>query len=58
MLRDIFNLKHRSLHAIHDPTDAKLLARLRLRISPSSDYKFRNGSQTANNFDDRIIKKA
>lgn len=57
MLREIFKLKQRFLHAIHDPRDTKLIAKLRLRISPSRGYEFRDGSQTENNFDDRIIKK-
>ena len=33
MLKDFFNLKQKSLFAIHDPAGVKLLSRLRLKFS-------------------------
>ena len=33
MFKEFFNLKQRSLFAIHDPAGGKLLLRLRLKLS-------------------------
>ena len=42
MLKDFFNLKQKSLFAIHDPAGVKLLSRLRLKFSHLNEYKFRH----------------
>ena len=42
MLNDFFNLKQRSVFAIHDPADVKLLSRLRLKFSNLNEHKFRS----------------
>ena len=38
MLKDFFNLKQKSLFAIHDPTGVKLLSRLRLKFSHLNEH--------------------
>ena len=40
MLKDFFDLKQKSLFAIHDPADVKLLSRLRLKFSHLNEDKF------------------
>ena len=40
MLKDFFNLKQKSLFAIHDPAGVKLLSRLRLKISHLNEHEF------------------
>ena len=40
MLKDFFNLKQKSLFAIHDPAGVKLLSRLRLKYSHLNEHKF------------------
>ena len=40
MLKDIFNLKQKSLFTIPDPVGVKLLPRLRLRFSHLNEHKF------------------
>ena len=40
MLKDFFNLKQKSLFAIHDPAGVKLLSRLRLKFSHLNEDKF------------------
>ena len=40
MLKDFFNLKQKSLFAIHDPAGVKLLSRLRLKFSHLNEHKF------------------
>ena len=42
MLKDFFNLKQKSLFAIHDPADLKFLSRLRLKFSHLNEHKFRH----------------
>ena len=42
MLKDFFNLKQKSLFAIHDPAGVKLLSRLRLKFSHLNEHKFRH----------------
>ena len=42
MLKDFFNLKQKSLFAIHDWTGIKLLARLRLKFNHLNEHKFRH----------------
>ena len=42
MLKDFFNLKQKSLFAIHDPAGVKLLSRLPLKFSHLNEYKFRH----------------
>ena len=39
MLKDFFNLKQKSLFAIHDPTGVKLLSKLRLKFSHLNEHK-------------------
>ena len=41
MLKDFFNLKEKSLFAIHDRAGIKLLSRLRLKFSHLNEHKFR-----------------
>ena len=41
MFKEFFNLKQRSLYAIHDPVGVKLLSRLRLKFSHLNQHKFR-----------------
>ena len=45
MLKDIFNLKQKSLFAIPDPAGVKLLSRLRLKFSHLNEHKFRHNSK-------------
>ena len=40
MLKDFFNLKQKSLFAIHDPAGVKLLSRLRLEFSHMKEHNF------------------
>ena len=40
MLKDFFNLKQKSLFAIHDPAGVKSLSRLRLKFSHMNEHKF------------------
>ena len=40
MFKDFFNLKQKSLFAIHDPAGVKLLSRVRLRFSHLNEHKF------------------
>ena len=42
MLKDFFNLKQKSLFAIHDSAGVKLLSRLRLKFSHLNEHKFRH----------------
>ena len=41
VLKELFNLKQKSLFAIHDPADVKLLSRLRSKCSNLNEHKFR-----------------
>ena len=47
MLKDFFNLKQKSLFAIHDPAGVKLLSRLRLKFSHLNEHKFRHNFKDA-----------
>ena len=47
MLKDLFNLKQKSLFAIHDPAGVKLLSRLRLKFSNLNEHKFRHNFKDA-----------
>ena len=47
MLKDFFNLKQKSLFAIHDPIGVKLLSRLRLKFSHLNEHKFRHNFKDA-----------
>ena len=47
MLKDFFNLKQKSLFAIHDPAAVKLLSRLRLKFSHLNEHKFRHDFKDA-----------
>ena len=47
MLKDFFNLKQKSLFAIHDPAGVKLLSRLRLKFSHLNEHKFRHDFKDA-----------
>ena len=47
MLMDLFNLKQKSLFAIHDPAGVKLLLRLRLTFSQLNENKFRHNFKDA-----------
>ena len=40
MLKDLFNLKQKSLLAIHDLVGIKLLSRLRVKFSHLNEHKF------------------
>ena len=40
MFKDFFNLKQKSLFAIHDPAGVKLLSRVGLRFSHLNEHKF------------------
>ena len=40
MFKEFFNLKQKSLFAIHDPVGAKLLSGLRLKFSHLNKHKF------------------
>ena len=40
MLKNFFNLKQKSLFAIHDPAVAKLLSRLQLKFSHLNEHEF------------------
>ena len=42
MFKEFFNLKQRSLFALHDPLGVKLLSRLRLKFSHLHKHKFRH----------------
>ena len=47
MLKDFFNLKQKSLFAIHDLPGVKLLPKLRLRFSHLNEHKFRHNFKDA-----------
>ena len=47
MLKDFFNLKEKSLFAIHDRAGIKLLSRLRLKFSHLNEHKFRHNFKDA-----------
>ena len=47
MFKEFFNLKQRSLFAIHDPVDSKVLSRLRLKFSHLNKHKFRHNFKDA-----------
>ena len=47
MLKDFFNMKQKSLFAIHDPAGVKLLSRLRLKFSHLNEHKFRHNFKDA-----------
>ena len=47
MLKDIFNLKQKSLFAVHDPADVKFFSRLRLKFSHLNEHKFRHNFKNA-----------
>ena len=47
MLKDFFNLKQKSLFAIHDSADVKLMSRLRLKFSHLNEHKFRHNFKDA-----------
>ena len=47
ILKDFFNLKQKSLFAIHDPAGVKLLSRLRLKFSHLKEHKFRHNFKDA-----------
>ena len=47
MLKDFFNLKEKSLFAIHDRAGIKLLSRLRLKFSHLNEHKFRHNFKNA-----------
>ena len=47
MLKDFFNLKQKSLFAIHDPPGVKLLSRLKLKFSHLNEHKFRHNFKDA-----------
>ena len=47
MFKEFFNLKQRSLFAIHDPVGVKLLSRLRLKFSHLNEHKFRHNFKDA-----------
>ena len=47
MLKDFFNLKQKSLFAIHDPAGVKLLLSLRLKFSHLNEHKFRHNLKDA-----------
>ena len=47
MFKDSFNLKQKSLFAIHDPAGVKLLSRLRLKFSHLNEHKFRHNFKDA-----------
>ena len=47
MLKDFFNLKQKSLFAIHDLAGVKLLSRLRLKFSHLNEHKFRHNFKDA-----------
>ena len=47
MLKDFFNLKQKTLFAIHDPAGVKLLSRLRLKFSHLNEHKFRHNFKDA-----------
>ena len=42
LLKDFFNLKQKSLFAIHNPAGVKLLSRLRLKLSHLNEHKYRH----------------
>ena len=53
MLKDFFNVKQKSLFAIHDSARFKLLLRLRLKFSHLNEHKFRhNFKDTVNPMSD------
>ena len=47
MLKDFFNLKQKSLFAIHDPAGVKLLSRLRLKFSHLNEQKLSHNFKDA-----------
>ena len=47
MLKDVLNLKQKSLFAIPDPAGVKLLSRLRLKFSHLNEHKFRHNFKDA-----------
>ena len=47
ILKDVFNLKLKSLFAIHDPAGVKLLSRLRLKFSHLIEHKFQHNFKNA-----------
>ena len=47
MLKDFFNLKQKSLLAIHDPAGVRLLSRLRLKFSHLNEHKHRHNFKDA-----------
>ena len=47
MFKEFFNLKQRSLFALHDPLRVKLLSRLRLKFSHLHKHKFRHNFKDA-----------
>ena len=47
MLKDFFNLKQKSLLAIHDPAGVRLLSRLRLKFSHLNEHKRRHNFKDA-----------
>ena len=47
MLKDFFNLKQKSLFAVHDPAGVKLFWRLRLKFGHLDEHKFRHNFKNA-----------
>ena len=47
MLKHFFNLRQKSLFAIHDPASVKLLSSLRLKFSHLNEHKFRHNFEDA-----------
>ena len=47
IFKEFFNLKQKSLFAIHDPVGVKLLSRLQLKFSHLSEHKFRHSFKDA-----------
>ena len=47
MLKDFFNLKQKSLFAMHDPPGIKLFSRQRLKFSHLNEHKFRHDFKDA-----------
>lgn len=47
MFKDFFNLKRKSLFAIHDPPAVKLLSRLPLKFSYLKKHEFRHNIRHA-----------
>ena len=47
MFKEFYNLKQRSLYAIHDPIGVKLLSRRLLKFSHLKEHKFRHSFKDA-----------